>query len=55
MKNKYSDETIKICQQAIDLLQTDILKKELSILKHMNTKINIRFLNEYSSPKARKF
>ena len=38
------DETIKICQQAIDLLQTDILKKELSILKHMNTKINIRFL-----------
>ena len=38
------DETITICQQAIDLLQTDILKKELSMLKHMNTKINLRFL-----------
>ncbi len=37
-------QVIEIAQKSIDLLRVDSLKKELSILEHMNIKINIRFL-----------
>ena len=36
-------QVIEIAQKSIDLLRVDSLKKELSILEHMNIKINIRY------------